>query len=57
LIGAGAGAAAGTVGALVTGKRELHLAPETRLSFALQRPLTVRTEPLSAQIRPNRRQG
>ena len=57
LIGAGAGAAAGTVGALVTGKRELHLAPETRLTFALQRPLTVRTAPLSAQIRRSRRQG
>ena len=42
LIGAGAGTAAGTVGALVTGKRQLHLAPETRLTFALRRPHTGR---------------
>jgi len=27
-IGAGAGATAGTVGAIVTGKRNLHLAPD-----------------------------
>jgi len=51
LIGAGAGAVAGTVGELITGKRNLHLAAETRLTFALQRPLTVRTEPQSAQVR------
>jgi hypothetical protein len=38
-IGAGAGAVAGTVGAFVTGKKQLHLAPETRLTFALRQPL------------------
>ena len=42
LIGAGAGAAAGTTGALGTGKRNLQLAPETRLTFRLREPVTVR---------------
>jgi len=41
-IGAGAGATAGTVGAIVTGKRNLHLAPETRLTFRLREPVRVR---------------
>lgn len=41
-IGAGAGAAAGTAGALITGKKNLHLAPETRVSFALRQPVAVR---------------
>jgi len=40
-IGAGAGATAGTVGAIVTGKRNLHLAPETRLTFRLREPVRV----------------
>ena len=42
-IGAGAGATAGTVTAIVTGKRNLHLAPETRLTFRLREPVRVRT--------------
>jgi hypothetical protein len=41
-IGAGAGAAAGTVGAIATGKRNLHLAPETRMVFQLREPVRVR---------------
>ncbi|HYW41880.1 MAG TPA: hypothetical protein VE959_03415 [Bryobacteraceae bacterium] len=40
-IGAGAGAAAGTTGAVITGKRNLHLAPETRLVFRLRNPVRV----------------
>jgi len=40
-IGAGAGAAAGTTAAVITGKRNLHLAPETRLVFVLRRPVRV----------------
>jgi hypothetical protein len=43
LIGAGAGATAGTVGAVATGKRNLHLAPETRLTFRLREAVRVRT--------------
>jgi len=42
VIGAGAGAAAGTVTAIATGKRNLHLAPETRLTFRLREPVRVR---------------
>ncbi|HEY2017369.1 MAG TPA: hypothetical protein VGH38_27880 [Bryobacteraceae bacterium] len=41
-VGAGAGAAVGTTGAIITGKRNLHLAPETRLSFRLREPIRVR---------------
>lgn len=41
-IGAGVGAAAGTVTAIATGKRNLHLAPETRLTFRLREPIRVR---------------
>ncbi len=40
-IGAGAGAAAGTTTAYVTGKRNLHLAPETRVVFALRRAVRI----------------
>jgi hypothetical protein len=40
-IGAGAGACAGTVSAVITGKRNLHLAPETRLVFALRQPVRI----------------
>jgi len=40
-VGAGAGAVAGTTGALITGKRNLHLAPETRVSFALREPVAI----------------
>jgi len=42
LIGAGAGATAGTVGAIATGKRNLHLAPETKLTFRLRQPVRLR---------------
>ena len=51
LIGAGAGAAAGTAGALITGKRNLYLPAETRVNFALARPLTVHMLAQSAQKR------
>jgi hypothetical protein len=40
-IGAGAGAGAGTVGAIITGKRNLHLAPETRVDFSLRQPVRI----------------
>ena len=42
LIGAGAGAAAGTTGAALTGKKNIHLAVETRLTFVLQSPVELR---------------
>ncbi len=42
LVGAGAGAGAGTAGAAATGKRNVHLAPETRLTVSLRQPVTVR---------------
>jgi len=41
LIGAGAGAAAGTVGAAFTGKRNVSLPVESRVTFALQSPVTI----------------
>ena len=41
-IGAGAGAGAGTVGALITGRRNLRLPPETRVDFDLRQPARVR---------------
>jgi hypothetical protein len=41
-VGAGAGAVAGTTGALITGKRQLRLAPETPVTFTLNRPVVVR---------------
>jgi hypothetical protein len=40
-IGAGAGAVAGTGAAVITGKRNLHLYPETRVAFTLRQPLSV----------------
>lgn len=40
-IGAGAGAGAGTVGAVITGKKNLRLAPETRVTFTLRQPLRM----------------
>jgi hypothetical protein len=52
LIGAGAGGAAGTTGALITGKRNLHLATETRFNFVLERPLNVRLPAQSAKALP-----
>ena len=42
LIGAGAGAAAGTAGAAITGKRQVRLAPESRVTFTLRAPVRVR---------------
>jgi hypothetical protein len=42
LIGAGSGVAAGTVGAAITGKREVQLPAEARVSFKLAAPLEVR---------------
>jgi hypothetical protein len=36
LIGAGAGAAAGTVGAAITGKRQINLPAESRVTFVLR---------------------
>jgi hypothetical protein len=39
LIGAGAGAVAGTTGAAITGKKNVKLAPETRMVFTLRHPL------------------
>ena len=41
LIGSAVGAGAGTAGAAATGKKEITLPAETRLSFRLQQPLTV----------------
>jgi hypothetical protein len=41
LIGGPIGAGAGTLAAYFTGKRDIHLPPETRLTFELAEPLTV----------------
>ncbi len=41
-VGAGAGAVAGTTTAFITGKRNLRLAPETRLVFTLRYPVRMR---------------
>lgn len=43
-IGSAAGAGAGTAAAAATGKQEIRLAPESRLSFRLAEPLTVRVK-------------
>ncbi len=40
-VGAGAGAVVGTAGAAITGKRNLHLAPETRVTFVLREPVRM----------------
>ncbi|HVB35874.1 MAG TPA: hypothetical protein VND42_01440 [Candidatus Acidoferrales bacterium] len=40
-IGAGAGAGAGTAGAAYTGKKEISLPAESRLTFRLRRPVTL----------------
>jgi len=47
-IGAGAGAVVGTTGAAITGKRNLHLATETLMTFTLRQPITVRERVLRA---------
>jgi hypothetical protein len=41
LIGGPVGAAAGTTVALVTGKKDIKLRPETRLTFKLAEPVTI----------------
>jgi len=41
LVGAGAGAAAGTAGAAVTGKRNIHLPPESQVTFTLNQPVRL----------------
>ncbi len=41
-VGAGAGAAAGTTTALITGKKQIRLAPESRLVFSLRYPVRFR---------------
>jgi hypothetical protein len=41
LIGSAVGAGAGTAGAAATGKKEVTLPAETRLSFRLRQPLSV----------------
>jgi hypothetical protein len=41
LIGAGAGAAAGTVGAALTGKRQINLPVESRVTFLLRSNVTI----------------
>jgi hypothetical protein len=41
LIGGPIGAGAGTAAAYLTGKKDIHLAPETQLTFELAEPLTI----------------
>jgi len=41
LIGGPVGAGAGTAVAFMTGKKDIHLAPETPLTFRLVRPVTI----------------
>ena len=41
LIGGPIGAGAGTAVAFMTGKKDIHLAPETRLTFRLAEPVTI----------------
>ncbi|MGD0497425.1 MAG: hypothetical protein ABSC23_03210 [Bryobacteraceae bacterium] len=41
-IGAGAGAAAGFTGAVITGKKEVHIPAETTMSFRLEHALTLK---------------
>jgi hypothetical protein len=41
LIGGPVGAGAGTVVAFLTGKKDIHLRPETGLTFKLAEPLTI----------------
>jgi hypothetical protein len=41
LIGAGAGAAAGTVGSAITGKRNVSLPAEATVTFTLQQPVDI----------------
>jgi hypothetical protein len=44
LIGGPIGAGAGTAAAYFTGKKDIHLRPETRLEFRLQQPVIVDTK-------------
>jgi len=41
LIGGPVGAGAGTLAAYMTGKKDIHLSPETRLTFHLAQPATI----------------
>jgi hypothetical protein len=41
LIGGPIGAGAGTAVAFLTGKKDIHLSPETRLTFHLEQPVTI----------------
>jgi hypothetical protein len=41
LIGTGAGAGAGTIGAVITGKKQVSIPVETRLRFELRRPVQI----------------
>lgn len=44
LIGGAAGAGAGTAGAAYTGRKDIHVPAETRLTFRLARPVTISTK-------------
>jgi hypothetical protein len=41
-VGAGAGAVVGTTGAVITGKKQVHVAAETRMVFTMRRPVEIR---------------
>lgn len=45
LIGGPVGAGAGTAVAFLTGKKDVHLRPETPLTFELAEPVTIQTKP------------
>ncbi len=45
LIGGPVGAGAGTAVAFMTGKKDVHLRPETPLTFELAEPVTIQTTP------------
>jgi hypothetical protein len=40
-VGAGAGAVVGTAGAAITGKKQVHVAAETRMVFTMRRPAAL----------------
>ncbi len=44
VIGGAVGAGAGTAGAAATGKKDIKLPPETRLSFPLSQPVTIQVK-------------
>lgn len=41
-VGAGAGAVVGTTGAVITGRKQVRLAPETPMVFTMRRPVEIR---------------